>query len=158
MVGLWSSITVPSSIRPLPLDQRLGKLHYPRVLRRTQPATHCQRVTLLRRTSPISSIDLGNIPDMSFTEQPFQDKIRCLDRGPESRGYSEFDKRDQAPVCACPFLVGMNPETTIRPLPREKGLHNRPVRNLLLRRQNFFRVRRSIKNLCESEIAERGII
>src|SRR6266571_3141196 len=158
MVRLGSPIAVPSSIGPLPLDQRLGKLHNPRVLRETQPATHCQRVTLLRRTSPISSIDLGNIAEMSLTKQPFQDKIRRLDRGPESRGHSELDERDQAPVCACPFLIGMNPETTIIPLPGEKGFHNWSVRNLFLRRQNFFRGRRSIKNLCESEIAERGII
>src|SRR6266568_7649228 len=157
MVGLWSSIAVPSSIRPLPLDQRLGKLHNPRVLRETQPATHCQRVTLLRRTSPISSIDLGHIPEMSLTKQPFQDKIRCLDRWPKSRGYSELDERDETPVCACPFLVGMDPETTISPLTREKLLHNRSVRNLSLRYQNFLRVRRSIEDLCESEITDRGV-
>src|SRR5437870_4297130 len=28
-------VTIPSSIRPLPLDQRLGKLHYARVLGET---------------------------------------------------------------------------------------------------------------------------
>ena|SRR5437016_10056779 len=140
MVGLWSPVTVPSPIRPLPLDQRLGELHHPRVLRETQPATRCQRVTFLRRTPPISSIDPGNIADMRLTEQPFQDKISRLDRRPKSRRYSELDKRDETPVRACPFLVGMDPETTIRPLPREKSLHNRPVRNLFLRRQNFFRI------------------
>src|SRR6266704_2768497 len=140
MVSLRSPVTVPSSIRPLPLDQRLGKFHHPRVLRKTEPATHCQRVTLLRRTSPISPIDLGNIAEMSFTKQPFQDKIRCLVCGTKSRGHSELDERDETPVCACPFLVGIDPETAIRPLSREKSLHNRPVRNLFLRRQNFFRI------------------
>src|SRR5712692_9192145 len=140
MVRLGSPVAVPSSVRPLPLDQRLCKLHNPRVLRETQPATRRQRVTLLRRTSPIQSIDLGNIAKMSLTKQPFQDKIRRLDRWPKSRGYSELDKRDQAPVGACPFLVGMDPETTIRLLPREKSLHNRPVRNLFFRPQNFLRV------------------
>src|SRR5712692_11953346 len=129
MVRLGSPVAVPSSVRPLPLDQRLCKLHNPRVLRETQPATHCQRVTLLRRTSPITSIDLGNIAKMSLTKQPFQDKIRCLDRGPKSRGYSKFDKRDQAPVRACPFLVGMDPETTISLLPGEESFHNRSIRN-----------------------------
>src|SRR6266702_866577 len=117
MVCLRSSVAVPSSIRPLPFDQGLGKLHNPRVLCETQPATHCQRVTLLRRKSPISSIDLGNIAEMSLTKQPFQDKIRRLDRRPKSWGYSELDERDETPVCACPFLVGMDPEASIRPLP-----------------------------------------
>src|SRR2546425_10344143 len=126
-------LTVPSSIWPLPLDQRLGNLHHPRVLRETQPATHCQSVTLLRRTSPISSIDLGDIAKMSLTKQPFQDKIRCLNSRPKSRGYSEFDERDETPMCACPFLIRMDPETTISPLPREKSLRNRSVRNPFLR-------------------------
>src|SRR5712692_1027571 len=148
MVRLGSPVAVPSSVRPLPLDQRLCKLHNPRVLRETQPATHCQRVTLLRRTSPISSIDLGNIAKMSLTKQPLQNKIRCLNSGPKSRWYSEFDERDETPVSACPFLVGMDPETTVGPLPREKSLHNRPVRNLLLGRQNFLRVRTLTKHTC----------
>src|SRR5439155_21640299 len=133
MMRILLPITVPSSIRPLPFDQRLGKLHNPRVFREAQPATHRQRVTLLRRTSPISSIDLGNIAKMSLTKQPFQNKIRCLDRWPKSRRYSELDERDETPVRACPFLVGMDPETTICPLTREKSLYNRPVRNLSLR-------------------------
>src|SRR5712691_3351160 len=94
MVRFRYPITIPSSVRPLPLDQRLGKLHNARVLRETQPATHRQRVTLLRRTSPISSIDLGNIAKMSLTKQPFQDKVRCFDGWPISWGYSELDKRD----------------------------------------------------------------
>src|SRR5712692_5676498 len=157
MVRFWPPVTVPSSIGPLPFDQGLGKLDYTRVFRETQPATHCQRVTLLRRTSPIQSIDLGNIAKMSLTKQPFQDKIRCLDRGPKSRRYSKFDKRDQAPVCACPLLVRMDSETTISLLPREESLHNRPVRNLVLRRQNFLRVRGSIQNFCEGEIADRRV-
>src|SRR6266851_6035885 len=133
MVCLRSSVAVPSSIRPLPFDQGLGKLHNPRVFRETQPATHCQRVALLRRTSPISSIDLGNVAKMRLAKQPFQDKIRCLDSRPKSRGYSELDKRDETPVSACPFLVGMDPETTISLMPREKGLHNRSVGNLFPR-------------------------
>src|SRR2546427_2813927 len=112
MVGLRYPVTVPSSIRPLPLDQRLGKLHNPWVLCETQPATHCQRVTLLRRASPISSIDLGNIAEMGLAKQPFQDKIGRFHRGPKPRGYSELDERDQAPVCASPLLVWMNPKTT----------------------------------------------
>jgi hypothetical protein len=53
---------------------------------------------------------------MRFAKQPFQDKIRCLHRRPKSWGYSEFDKRDETPVRARPFLVGMDPETTISPL------------------------------------------
>src|SRR2546421_9652133 len=134
MVCLGSPVAVPSSIRPLPLDQRLGKLHNPRVLRETQPAARCQRVTLLRCTSAKSSVDLGNIVEMSLTKQPFQNKIRCPDRRPKSRGYSKLDKRDKTPVRACPLLVGMDPETTISPLPREKSLHDRPTRNLLPRR------------------------
>src|SRR5436309_5062668 len=158
MMRILLPITVPSSIRPLPFDQRLGKLHNPRVFREIQPATHCQRVTFLRRTSPISSIDLRNIAKMSLTQQPFQNKIRCLNRWPKSWGYSEFDKRDETPVCACPLLVWMDPETTIDPLPREKSLDNMPARNLFLRRENFLRVRRSVHNLCESEITDRGII
>src|SRR2546427_7136649 len=158
MVRHRPPVTVPSAIRPLPLDQRLGKLHNPRVLRETESATHCQRVTLLRRTSSISSIDLGNIAKMSLTKQPFQDKIRCLHRWPKSWRYSELDERDQTPVRACPFLVGMDPETTISPLPQEKSLDNRPARNLFLRRENSLRVRRSIQNLSESEITDRGII
>src|SRR6266704_6256625 len=116
MVCLRSSVAVPSSIRPLPFDQGLGKLHNPRVLCETQPATRCQRVTLLRRTSPISSIDLGNIAKMSLTKQPLQNKIRCLDRGPKSGGYSKLDKRNETPVSTCPLLVGMDHETTISPL------------------------------------------
>src|SRR2546425_2909782 len=127
-------VTVPSPIWPLPLDQRLGKLHYSRVLRETQPATHCQRVTLLRRTPPISSIDLGNIAKMSLTKQPFQDKIRCLNRRPKSRRYSKLNKRDETPMCACPFLIRMDPETTISSLSREKSLDHWSVRNLLLHR------------------------
>src|SRR2546426_8739492 len=157
MMRILLPVTVPSSIRPLPFDQRLGKLHNPRVLRETQPATHSQRVTLLRRTSPISSIDLRNIAKMSLTKQPFQNKVRCLHRWQKSWGYSEFDERDETPVCACPFLVGMDSETTVSPLPREKSLDNRPARNLFLRRENFIRVRRSVQNLYESEIADRGI-
>src|SRR3989454_2321699 len=157
MVSLRSPITVPSSIRPLPLDQRLGKIHHTRVLRETQSATHCQCVTLLRRTSPIPSIDLGNIAEMSLTEQPFQDKIRCLDCRPKSRRYSELDERDETPVRARPFLVGMDPETTISLLPREKSLHDRPVRNFFLRRQNFSRIRRSAKQISQSKIADPGI-
>src|SRR5438552_4485179 len=157
MVCLQSPVAVPSSIRPLPFDQRLGQLYYPRVLRKAQPATHCQRVTLLRRTSSISSIDLRNIANVSLTQQPFQNKIRCLHRWPKSREYSEFDKRDETPVCACPFLVGMDPETTVNPLTGEEGLYNRSVRNVFLRLQNFLRVQRSVQNLCESEIADRGV-
>src|SRR2546425_3283723 len=157
MVCLSYPITIPSSIRPLPLDQRLGKLHDPRVFCETQPATYCQRVTLLRRTSPIPSIDLGNIAKMSLTQQPLQDKIRCLDRRPKSRRYSEFDERNETPVRARPFLVGMHPETTIGPLPREKSLHDRPVRNVFLRRQNFSRIRRSANQISHSKIADRRI-
>src|SRR5207249_1888305 len=95
---------------------------------------------------------------MRLTEQPLQDKVRCLNCRPKSWRYSELDERDETPVCACPFLVGMDPETTISPLPQEKSLDNRPARNLFLRRENFLRVRRSIQNLCESEIMDRGII
>src|SRR5713101_17634 len=113
MVRLGSPVAVPPSVRPLPLDQRLCKLHNPRVLCKTQPATHCQRVTLLRRASPISSIDFRNITEMGLTKQPFQDKIRCLDCWPKSRRYSELDERDETPVRACPFLVGMDPESTV---------------------------------------------
>src|SRR5438132_10039712 len=157
MVSLRSPVTVPSSIGPLPLDQRLGKLHDPRVFCETQPATYCQCVTLLRRTSPIPSIDLGNIAEMSLTEQPFQDKIRCLDCRPKSRRYSELDERDETPVRARPFLVGMDPETTISLLPRTESLHNGPVRNLFSGRQNFLRVGMSIEDLCESEITNRRV-
>src|SRR5713101_5209682 len=129
MVRLGSPVAVPSSVRPLPLDQRLGKLHHPRVLRETQQATHCQGVTLLRRTSPISSIDLGNIAKMSLTTQPFQDEIRGFHCGPKSWWYSEFDKIDETPVRARLLLVGVDPENTIRVLPGEKGLYSWSVRN-----------------------------
>jgi hypothetical protein len=41
----------------------------------------------------------------------------------------------------------MNPETTVSPLTREKGLDNWSVRNLVLRRQNFSRIRRLAKHI-----------
>src|SRR2546428_11218529 len=99
MIRRRPPVAVPSAIRPLPLDQRLGKLHNPRVFRETHPATHCQRVTLLRSTSSISSIDLGNIAKMSLTKQPLQDKVRCPNCRPKSWGYSKLDKRDLTSVC-----------------------------------------------------------
>jgi hypothetical protein len=55
---------------------------------------------------------------MGLAKQPFQDKIRCPGRRPKSRGYSKLDKRDETPVRARPFLVGMDPEATIRTLTR----------------------------------------
>jgi hypothetical protein len=54
---------------------------------------------------------------MGLAKQPFQYKIRCSDRWSKSRRYLEFDERDETPVRARPFLVGMDPETTISPLP-----------------------------------------
>jgi hypothetical protein len=94
---------------------------------------------------------------MSLTKQPFQNEVRCLDRWPKARGYSKFDERDETPMRTSPFLVGMDPETAISPLAREKSLDNWSVRNLFLGRQNFFRIFRSVKDLCESEITNRRI-
>src|SRR2546426_9377389 len=155
MVGLGSPVTVPSSIRPLPLDQRLGKFHYPRVLRETQPATHCQRITLLRRTSPIPSIDFRDIIEMSLAKPPFQDKICCFYCRPKSRRYFELDERDKTPVRGRRCLVGMDPETTISPLPREKRLHHRLLSNISLRRKTFISPPRTVQNTLTSKVLDR---
>src|SRR3989442_595524 len=158
MVSLRVAVTIPAAVSPLPSYQRLSKLHDSRIVHEPQPVPDCQSVTLLGRAPPVPAVYHGNIAKMSLTKQPFQEELRCSDRGSESRRDSELYERDETPVSAGPFLIRVYSKTAISLLPVKQDADFRSANDQSSSLLNFERLLGLVQNFSEREIADRGIL
>ncbi len=78
MVSLRSRVAVPSSVRPLPLDQRLGESCNAFVLSEPKAAAHGESVAFLRGTPLGEPVNFRNVGKVRLAGQPVENLIDSL--------------------------------------------------------------------------------
>src|SRR5687768_11882833 len=112
MRHLWPAVAVPAALRPLPVDQARGQEPDALVTRQAEANADRQRVTLLRPTPAVATVD-NRHATMTGAQQPLEDRLVGRDGAGLTLRDAQLDERDEAPVSPHPFAICVHAEAAI---------------------------------------------
>src|SRR5262245_35641691 len=124
-------VAVPTSVRPLPADERPRELLDARVAGHPEPAAHRQRVALLRPAAASEPVDHLDPAPVTLAGQPVENRLRRRESALVACRNRELDQGDEPPVRALPLVVRVDAEPAVPLLAAEEFAHDRAGEELL---------------------------